>query len=332
MSEIKVSIIVPIYNVEKYIKRCMDSLMSQAFIDYEIIAINDGTLDDSMQYVYKLQKRSDEIIICERENGGLSAARNTGIGCARGEYILFCDSDDALQENCLSSLYEEAKKKNLDLLLYDAQIIYELENEKKENLYDRDNITEEVLSGEEMLEELVNKKKYRASACLYLIKRDMLIKNDILFFESILHEDELFTPIVLMKAQRVAHRNWLFYKRYVREGSITTSDNMAKRLRSLGIVIDELVKYVNNEKVSSCDGALRKVIIEHIKFFLGQTLLLTEIDDELKNIRKRVREIVKQKHLKLEIKFVIYIVYLHIRRAFLIVLRQTMKGRMAKCI
>lgn len=316
MGEIKISIIVPIYNVEKYIKRCMDSLISQSFSDYEIVVINDGTLDNSMEYVYELQKKHTNIVICERENGGLSAARNTGIALARGEYVLFCDSDDALQENCLKMIYEEAQNKNLDLLLYDAQTIWEMETEKKGNSYTRENITQVVLSGEQMLEELVNKKKYRASACMYLIKRELLVKYNLLFLENILHEDELFTPILFMKAQRVEHRNWMIYKRYVREGSIMTSANMAKRLKSLENVISGLVEYINLEKTSSRNDILWQIILEHIKFFLGQTLILTEMDEELKSKRKKICRIVKQEGLKLDAEFRMYLLSLHIRKCF----------------
>lgn len=89
MEKVNISIIVPVYNVEEYIKRCMDSLIDQSFEDYEIIVVNDGTKDNSMKYVYKLQSEYKNIIICEQENKGLSAARNTGIAHAKGEYLIF---------------------------------------------------------------------------------------------------------------------------------------------------------------------------------------------------------------------------------------------------
>lgn len=316
MNKVSISVIVPIYNVEKYIKRCMNSLVSQTFSDYEIVAVNDGTLDNSMDYVYELQKKYKNIVICERENGGLSAARNTGIAHAKGEYILFCDSDDALEENCLPKLYEEAKSKDLDMLLYDAETVWEIENEESvgENYYIRENICENVLTGEEMFCKLLKKKKFLAPAWLYLIKRDFLIKTDMFFYEGILHEDELFTPIVLTKAKRVEHKNWLIYKRCVREDSITTGDNLLKRMKSLEIVIQELVQYSKQVKSKQCAESLRELIIEHIKFFLGQTLLIPQMDKELRDKRSRVKAIAKENVYKLDIKFRVYLLYLYVKK------------------
>ena len=317
MSEIKISIIVPIYNVEKYIRRCMDSLLRQAFDNYEIIAVNDGTLDSSMEYVYSLQKNYDNIVICERENGGLSAARNTGIERARGEYILFCDSDDALQENCLAMIYEEAKNKDLDMLLYGAKTIWEIEEGTDINSYSRENITQEVISGQEMLTELVNKGKYRASACMYLIKRKILIENRLFFVEKILHEDEVFTPIALMKAQRVEYRNWLIYMRYVREGSITTSNNASKRLKSLAIVIKELLQFAEKElKKENELEVMREVICGHIRFFLGQTLCINKMDQELEEYRNEIVCLVRKYRVKLGLKFRCYLIYQYLKKMF----------------
>lgn len=248
MENIKISIIVPIYNVENYIKRCMDSLVTQSFDDYEIIAVNDGTLDNSMAYVYELQKSYPNIIICEQENGGLSSARNTGVEHASGEYIMFCDSDDELQENCLQMLYDEVKRSDLDMLLYDAEyIVDEMAEQSRDNPYLRLNITERVCDGKSMLQELLNKKEYLASACLYLMRKRLWIDNNFKFYEKILHEDELFTPLAIIKCEKVEHKNWMIYKRHVREGSITTSNNMDKRMKGLGIVIKELIKFMNND-------------------------------------------------------------------------------------
>jgi len=317
MSEVKISVIVPIYNVEKYIKRCMDSLLKQSFDSYEIIAVNDGTPDKSMEYVYGLQEKYDNIVICERENGGLSAARNTGMARARGKYLLFCDSDDALEENCLSMVYEEAEFKNLDMLLYGAETIWEKETEKKENVYDRGNVIDKVLSGQKLLEELVNKGNYRAPVWMCLIRRKMIVDNNLSFVEKILHEDELFTPIALMKAQRAEYRNWLIYKRYVREGSITTSDNMPQRLKSLAIVIKELIRFTKTEakNIGDTEGVW-KIICDHIRFFLGQTLCINKMDDELEEYREEIVRLVRVEHIKLGMKFSCYLTYLHLRKMF----------------
>lgn len=314
MEKVDISIIVPVYNVEKYIKRCMDSLIDQSFDSYEIVVVNDGTTDCSMEYVYQLQSKYKNIIIYEQENKGLSAARNTGIAHAKGEYLLFCDSDDALAENCLQKLYKEAKNKKLDILIYDAEEFDETNCQTGENKYSRENIKKEVTSGSKMLSELVSVKQYNASACMYLIRRELLIENDMKFMENILHEDELFTPIVLLAAKRVEHRQWPVYLRYVREGSITTSNNRPERLKSMGIVIMELIEYLKKQNNREGNMALRTIIIERSKLFLGQTLLITEMSEELINARKRIRRLVKENHMTLGVEFECYILWLRIKK------------------
>lgn len=314
---IKISIIVPIYNVENYIKRCMDSLVAQAFDDYEIIAVNDGTLDNSMAYVYELQKEYHNIIICEQENGGLSAARNTGMEYARGEYVMFCDSDDELQINCLQMLYDEVKRNDLDMLLYDAECICDEGTEqcKADNPYLRLEITEKVCDGSSMLQELLIKKEYLASACLYLMKKGLWIDNNFKFHEKILHEDELFTPIAIVNARRIEHRNWMFYKRHIREGSIMTGNNVDKRMKSLSIVIKELIKFMNCKLKTIEEKEIFKLLISnHVKFFLGQTLIINEMDDELKESRKEIITLAKKNKLQLELEFKCYLVYLRWKR------------------
>lgn len=314
MEKVNISIIVPVYNVEEYIKRCMDSLIDQSFEDYEIIVVNDGTKDNSMKYVYKLQSEYKNIIICEQENKGLSAARNTGIAHAKGEYLIFCDSDDALEENCLGKLYNEALNKNLDVLLYDAKAFDGSKHQIKVNEYIRRNFTEEVLSGREMLKELVDKKQYAASACMFLIKRKLIIENNLKFMENIFHEDELFTPIALITAKRVEHRGWPVYLRYIREGSITTSDNILARMKSMEIVIIELIEFLRKQPEDEENIALRSIIIERIKFFLGQTLLIEGLDEELSNKRKRIRRLAKENHMRLGFEFECYILWLRLKR------------------
>lgn len=306
-----ISIVVPVYNVEKYIKRCIDSLLEQNFDNYEIIVVNDGTKDNSMDYVRKVQRETDKIIIYEQENAGLSAARNSGIRLATGKYILFCDSDDALEINCLSQIYKEMEDQNLDVLLYDAALFNVDGNESSDNPYERFNVIENTVTGEDILRELIKNKKFIAQACLYTIRRRVLIDNCLEFEEGILHEDELFTPILLVNSERVCHRNWKFYKRYLREGSIMLSDNWEKRMKSIIVVITQLldyrkVKIVKEESVELL-GELAK---EHSKNFLAQSYFLKQRNIDLKVEREEIYSILKKYNIKLEIKFKFYLIYL----------------------
>lgn len=317
MEETKISIIVPVYNVEQYIKRCMDSLLDQDFEDYEIVVVNDGTPDNSMSYVKMLQRTNDKIVICNRDNGGLSAARNTGISQAKGEYLWFCDSDDALEGNCLSKLYEKAKNNCLDILLFDEEEIGNADSschERKKSVWTNDDRIE-VVNGSTLLNELVNKKIYNASACGYLIKKQVLEDNHLSFYEGILHEDELFTPIALTNSKRTAYIDWMPYKRYVREGSITTSANYQKRMEGLGIVIKELVRYYDIKLNSSLEKeTFQSILMSQMTHFLGETEKIHHPNKCLKQNVKEIREIAKKKGWNLGLKFEAYIIYIKLKK------------------
>lgn len=316
MYNIKISIIVPVYNVEKYIKRCLDSLIKQAWDSYEIIVVNDGCTDNSMEYVYKLQKTDTRIIICNRKNGGQSAARNTGLQCTRGEYIFFCDSDDEIKENCLKKIYEEAKSKDLDMLLFDGDCICDIERENKIiNPYVRSNIGEEVMTGREMLSELLNKKGYSASPCLYLIKREVILRKNLQFYEGIIHEDELFTPIALLKSNRVVHKRWKIYIRHIRENSTMTGSGIVKKMQGLTTVISELMQFANTEsKVKEEKKLLRSISIIHIKNFKAQMAQTKEHNKELLGEKQRISSLIKTNNIHLGLKFNIYLIYLYLKR------------------
>ncbi len=317
MSETKISIIVPVYNVEKYIKRCLDSLLKQNFEKYEIIVVNDGATDNSMSYVESLQEINDRIKIYNRENGGLSAARNMGMENAHGEYLFFCDSDDALKNNCLDRLYQETVSNQLDMLIFDFEIIPEGDgiNQNIADSLGRTEISMEVMTGMQMMRELILKGKYAASACGYLIRRDMILKNGLKFYEGILHEDELFTPVALAYARRVAHRNWVVYDRYVHLGSITTSENIRKRMESMAVVIKELTSFCDKYIEKKWEKEIfEENIINLIREFLGQTVRLKEPGEFLARNKREIRKSVRRKGWSLGFRFEVYIIYVKLKR------------------
>ena len=116
----RLSIIVPVYNVEKYIERCLLSLLNQDIpkSEYEIIVVNDGTPDNSADIAQSIADKNENIIVIHRENGGLSAARNTGMEHVHGEYVMFVDSDDYIEPNVLASIFKSANSGNVDMLAF----------------------------------------------------------------------------------------------------------------------------------------------------------------------------------------------------------------------
>ena len=118
---VKVSVIVPVYNVEAYLEECLQSVIGQTFSEIEIIIVNDGSTDGSKGIINRYQASDSRIRVLEQQNRGQSAARNAGLRVAQGEYILFVDSDDYIHKDCIKTLYEHAKQE-LDLVLYGAHI------------------------------------------------------------------------------------------------------------------------------------------------------------------------------------------------------------------
>lgn len=293
-----ISVVVPVYNVQKYIARCMDSLVGQTFQKpYEIIVIDDGSTDDSIKIVEEYQKEYSNIIIHHQENRGLSVARNTGIQLATGQYLIFVDSDDSLRLDTLQLLYDEMTKSELDLVIFEHKGIYE-EGFSREEIPKNRNITNyQVVSGTSVLErigaELIS--EYNASACRYMIRRKVLEEHNLTFYPSILHEDELFTPQLLYACQRIKHIDEFLYMRYIHAGSIMTSANIAKKMDGLYIVIANLAEWKNQiVRENGLNRSLKKIIQLHYQnyfcFYYSDKQLQKEKREQADNLRKIARE------------------------------------------
>lgn len=245
----KVSVIIPIYNVENYIEECLVSALNQTLKDIEIICVDDGTKDSSMEIVERYAQKDDRIVIIHRENGGLSAARNTGLEAATGEYVYFLDSDDYITEDMLEILYHECKKDDLDNIYFDAESFYESEEVKQEqpqyiHYYRRPAAFEQVMSGPELYATMENLNCYRPSACLQMLRRSLLLDQGITFYEGIVHEDQLFTIQAILVAKRAKHIDIPFYKRRVRAGSIMTASKEFQSSYGYFVCLSQIKKLV----------------------------------------------------------------------------------------
>ncbi len=235
----QVSIIIPIYNVEKYIKECLKSVVTQGLTDYEILCIDDCGQDKSIDIVneFKSQYNLNNLFIIKHDNNkGLSAARNTGIEHARGEYLFFLDSDDFLEKNSIYNLYNIAKNENLDVL--EAKVLEFFDEIDYKIHLGNSSIDYEtsILDGDSYFSEVNKNNHYMPMACGKLY-RTIFIKNNFRFFPDILSEDEEFTPRVLLKAERVKYVNIPTYYYRRRNESITTSFNKSLRWVDSYIII-----------------------------------------------------------------------------------------------
>lgn len=230
------SIIIPAYNVEKYIKRCVDSVLNQTYNNYEVIIVNDGSTDKTLKILNK-EYKNDNILIIDKENGGLSSARNAGIDKATGKYIIFLDSDDWWEEDLLKQLNIAIKKSNSDVVGFKLQKYYE-----KENKYEINNLpTFSSINGVLALNRLINSNLTFETAVCYAYKSKYWHKNKFRFSEKKLHEDFGLTPLVIANASKVEFIDYVGYNYYQREFSITKDTNYDKLLKKA----EDTVYYFN---------------------------------------------------------------------------------------
>lgn len=245
-NEILISIIIPVYNVEKYIKDCMESIMQCNSDTCEIIVVNDGSTDSSLEICNSYLNKTKKITIITQTNQGLSEARNAGIRSSKGKYLLFLDSDDKLHEKGLEQIIRDCTVANEDFLFGRAYKFYNGSTEYKLCQINYDGIKEE--RPYKIFEYLNSKNEFWFAAWLVIIKRDFLINNNLFFKKGIYHEDELWVPSVFVKADSVKLLNYGFYLyRMNREGSIVYSENIKREFDKITIV-EELEKLNDTDK------------------------------------------------------------------------------------
>ena len=229
-----VSVIVPFYNVEEYIEKCLETLVSQTLEDIEIILVNDGSKDKSIEIVNKFLKMYPEkLVYLEKENGGLSDARNYAINYAKGEYIAFLDSDDYVEKDMYEKMYELAKKENSDMV--ECNFYWEYPNKIKEDIgitYNGKN---------EMLE------KIRVVAWNKLIKREILISSKVQFPKGYRYEDVEFTYKLIPYIETVSFLKKPCVHYIQRQGSISNSQN--ERTKEIFDVLEHVIEYYKEKGI-----------------------------------------------------------------------------------
>ncbi|ENM3904396.1 glycosyltransferase [Vibrio cholerae] len=248
----KLSIIVPMYNVEMYIEECLDSIISIYSKEIEVILIDDGSTDSTPIIAQKYEQNYDYIKLYKYENGGLSIARNRGIEKACGDYIIFLDSDDLLNKNETIKLLSFMTNTSYDVIFYNSTVFSSDEVENKRNLsYLRPSeLFDGSFSGEEALQKMLALSNYKVSACMYALKRDSL--KNLRFYPGIYHEDNLFTTQLLLSpsVHKVTFKNHTVYNRRVRENSITSVKPKDEHIFGYITVYKELKKlYYPKRKV-----------------------------------------------------------------------------------
>ena len=232
----KLSIIVPIYNVAPYLRKCVDSLLAQDISDYEIILVDDGSTDnsgaiaDELVDAFRLSPLASrlEMRVIHQSNSGLSEARNTGTREAKGQYILFVDSDDYLQPNTLGTVLNQAERDNLDVLRFRYQNVKE-SGEVFAPYKDMTNYNDYSLVPTDGLTFLNERMGNQCYVVQFLVKTDIVRQE--LFTPGIYFEDTDWTPRMLLRAKRIASTDLVVYNYLWREGSITLSQKDTAKMR-----------------------------------------------------------------------------------------------------
>lgn len=250
MCNYKVSVIIPIYNVEQYLKDCIESVISQMNDSIQIVLVNDGSTDNSIK-IAEYYANDTNVILINQKNKGLGAARNTGLEHASGEYILFLDSDDMIKENSIFEMYNICKENSLDMLLFSSSVFSDSSDmDFPLNMfnYERDSFVNEIMTGQELFEKTYAINEYRVSVCMRMFKCDYIKQKKLKFREGVIHEDEDYALLSLLLANRVMAINTKYYQRRVRANSIMTASSLEKHIIAYMDVYDAL-----SEKFSMYD-------------------------------------------------------------------------------
>lgn len=230
----KVSVIVPIYNVEKYLEKCINSLLSQTLEDIQIILVNDGSKDNSGNIAKEYEKNNkDRVIYVEKENGGLSDARNYGLKYATGDFIAFLDSDDYIEKNAYEEMYNKAIEENADYV--ECDFIWEFPNKiRVDKQYPYKN-KKEMLSF------------VRVVAWNKLIKRQLITDNNLEFPKGLRYEDVEFTYKLIPFINKFAYVDKPFIHYVQREGSIANVQN--ERTAEIFTVLDNVIEFYKKNNI-----------------------------------------------------------------------------------
>ena len=271
----KFSIIIPVYNVEKYIKKCLDSVFSQTYKDYEVIVVNDGTKDNSMNIV-----KEYDVKTINQKNQGLSEARNVGLKNAKGEYILFLDSDDYIEKDLLKELDKSISNKP-DVVRFQIQEVYE----DKVNKFEEESFSNKT--GEDAFSIICNY-HFVENAWAYLYKKSYLEKNNFIFKKGTIHEDFGLIPLVIIKAKIVNSISYIGYNYVQRDGSIMSQKNYEKTKKKVNDFYNHYLFLIKEIDKTNLDSKV-------FKSFISNSLILKICELEGNDYKEYKRLLKEQK-------------------------------------
>ena len=236
-----VSVIIPLYNVELYLRQCLDSVLAQTYPRCEVILVDDGSTDASCEICREYAGKDDRFLLLRKENGGASSARNFGLDRAKGDYIYFLDSDDELAPDAIEKLVACARENGADLVFLEARTVND-DGVISTGQYDyhRQYAPDAPYR---IMEEMVAHKEFHVSPWLFLTEKELLDANGLRFREGIISEDMIMAYQLFSLAKRAAHAHEYLYLRRYRPNSVTTLAKTEKNYVSAAAVYREVAAF-----------------------------------------------------------------------------------------
>lgn len=258
------TIIVPVYNVEKYIYDAINSIINQSVPPDRVIIINDGTTDKSISIIKELIEPHKYIELVNKENGGLSSARNMGLSLTTTEYLYFFDSDDILEFDFVSDFKSHVLDTNFDIFFFSGNSFTSDKNIDISGIpsYKRENLAK--LDSHTYFENALKSNNYYSSVCLCIFKTSIIKANNIVF-PPIIHEDEAFLPYVIFHSNLITSTSKVYFNRRIRANSIMTSQ---KNINNVSGYLYTLNVYSNLIKKTTKTKLNKQLKIKHDQFGL----------------------------------------------------------------
>lgn len=293
-NKIKISVIVPAYNVEKYIEKTLRSIMEQSLKDIEIIVINDGSKDNTLSIIRKLMLEDTRIVLIDKKNGGVSQARNDGIKKARGEYISFIDGDDWIEKDCFEESYKYGMENNLDMIACDMSLDY---FRRKKNKVHPDFRINKIISGREYLEFYYDNNVIRGVANK-IIKKEIFIKNNLFFLEDVPSGEDMNLTIKLgYVTSRIGKINEVYYH-YIQYSQSVTKQKTSNKIYPFLKSFDDIREFIKKIDVSLLKQDEKKIYKYEVNSI--QNFVIKDSDWENQEYIKAVEiflELVKNKKI-----------------------------------
>ena len=290
---IKVSVIVPVYNVEPYLEKCLDSLVNQTLKNIEIICINDGSPDNSQKIIDKYKNRYSNIVSIEDTNHGQGYARNKGINLAKGKYIMFLDSDDTLELDILSKMCDIIEKKNSDVVVSDINKIINDQKVHFKNYHHYSN------------KDNINLMLSHPGPVAKLYKKEIFLKNNIKFLEKVYYEDLAMTPILSIYIDKVSYVEEPLYNYLIRDNSTMKQTTFNSKIDDIFKVLVHLEKEFQKRSNNKYNEELEYIYIEHLLYsaslrYLNYDLYKDRINKIINIIKNKYPNWKNNKYLKLK--------------------------------